>query len=153
DNVHIHRHRSLPFPSSTNQSRVVFPSPWPWSRLSNGSRPDLIHTHTFYGVGIEALRAARSLKIPLGGTNHTAVKAFGPYMPVNIDWVSAYVRWYYGQCDLVTAPSQSALDELNGVQARRPCSVISNPIETELFSPPVPETRSALKAKLDLSEA
>jgi 1,2-diacylglycerol 3-alpha-glucosyltransferase len=153
DNVRVYRHPSLPFPSSTNQSRVVFPSPWRWSRLSNGSRPDLIHTHTFYGVGLEALRAAKSLRIPLVGTNHTAVKAFGPYMPVNIDWVSAYVRWYYGQCDLVTAPSQSALDELDGVQRRRPCSVISNPIETEMFAPARPETRRALKAKLDLSDA
>ncbi len=80
-NVKIRRITSLPFPSSTLQSRLVIPTGRRWRDLAQ-FQPDIIHTHTFLGAGLEALIAARQLQVPLVGTNHWAVGEFSIYAPV-----------------------------------------------------------------------
>jgi len=55
--VRIHRRTSLPFPSSTRQSRAALPSPLVLAALTGRARPDIIHTHSFFGMGLEALLA------------------------------------------------------------------------------------------------
>src|SRR5689334_12221854 len=39
--IRIHRLRSVPFPSSTKQSRAVFPTPASWFHLPPAARPDV----------------------------------------------------------------------------------------------------------------
>src|SRR5271168_3550691 len=79
--VEIHRMFSLPMPGSTGQSRLVVPTARRWRTLA-GFRPDVIHSHTFLGAGLEALAASRRLGIPLVGTNHWAVGGFAIYAPI-----------------------------------------------------------------------
>jgi 1,2-diacylglycerol 3-alpha-glucosyltransferase len=142
-NVRIHRRMSLPFPSSTRQSRAALPSPVAWAAYTGLARPDVIHTHSFFGVGLEALFAGAVLGIPVIGTNHTTIAGFGPHIPVRVDRAAAYVMWYYNRCDHVTAPSRSVFDELGLDRLRRPRQVISNPIDTELFRPARNDEREA----------
>ncbi len=150
-NVRVRRRRSLPFPSSTRQSRVALISPLAWIRLGLQSRPDIIHVHSFFGAGLEALLSAACLGIPVVGTNHTTVAGFAPHLPVSADLAASYVRWFYNRCDRITAPSRSVFDELGTNALIPPCQVISNPIDTGLFSP-LPEGKgSALKARFGLS--
>jgi glycosyltransferase involved in cell wall biosynthesis len=152
ERVSISRFASLPFPSATDQSRLVLPLPWRWLRLLRRRRPDVIHTQTFFGVGLEALLVARILGIPIVGTNHMAIKAFAAYLPFKSRWAVDYVLWYYNHCDFVTAPSQSVFDDL-GLFMRPVChSVISNPIDTMTYAPVTLDYRRALKVELGLND-
>ena len=147
-NVRIRRRPSLPFPSSTRQSRAALPSPIGPAILALRAKPDVIHTHSFFGIGLEALLDGAILRIPVIGTNHTTVAGFGPHIPIHVDRASAYVRWFHNRCDYVTAPSQSVFSEL-GVS--RPHRVISNPIDTALFTPVRPDERGILRERFGLT--
>lgn len=150
-NVRIHRRLSLPFPSSTRQSRVALPSPLVLAALSGTARPDLIHTHSFFGLGLEAVLAGATLGIPVVGTNHTTIAGFGPHIPVSVGRAAAYVMWYYNRCDQVTAPSRSVFDELGLERLQRPHRIISNPIDIGLFTPVAATDRQAIGAAFGLS--
>ena len=58
--------------------------------------------------------------------------------------------WFYNRCDYVTAPSRSVFDELGMARLRRPHRVVSNPIDTDLFTPVGAEQRDALRARFGL---
>ncbi len=51
-NVRVRRRLSLPVPSSTRQSRAALPLPTAWTMLA---RTDVLHVHSFFGIGLEAL--------------------------------------------------------------------------------------------------
>ena len=97
ENVKIIRFFSLPVPSPTKQSRLVIPTGLRWRELDN-FKPDLIHSHTFLGLGLEAVAAARRLKRPLIGTNHWVITEFNNYSPMARElfakWSLNYVIWY-----------------------------------------------------------
>jgi len=150
-NVRVRRRPSLPFPSSTQQSRAAMLSPTAWAMLAGRAKPDVIHAHSFFGIGLEALLSAACLRIPVIGTNHWTVAGFGPHMPVSVDNAAAYVRWFYNHCDCVTAPSRSVFAELGTARLRRPQVVVSNPIDTDLFTPVHDGERDALRARFGLS--
>jgi glycosyltransferase involved in cell wall biosynthesis len=149
--VHVHRRLSLPFPSSTRQSRAALPSLMTPVAMALRNRPDVIHLHSFFGIGLEALLTAGCLRIPVVGTNHTTVAGFAGHMPIGLDRANAYVTWFYNRCDYVTAPSRSVFEELGLSNLRRPHRVISNPIETELFKPLAGEDVATLRAQFGLS--
>lgn len=148
-NISVHRLPSVPYPTSTKQSRMVLPFPFACLQLFGSPKPDVVHSQTFFGVGLNALLASRLLGIPLVGTNHTAIRAFTSYIPIGMDRIAAYVRWYYNQCDFVTAPSRSVFTELGG-RLRCDCEVVSNPVATELFRPASAMERRNLKTTLGL---
>ncbi len=133
--VRVRRRLSLPFPSSTRQSRAAWISPFGWASLTGRSRPDVIHVHSFFGIGLEALLNGACLGIPVVGTNHTTIAGFGAHIPVSVARATAYVLWFYNKCGIITAPSHSVFDELGRDRLRRPLEVISNPIDTALFRP------------------
>jgi glycosyltransferase involved in cell wall biosynthesis len=156
-NVQVIRLASMGIPSSTQQSRLVLPTGRRWRELS-AFRPELVHTHSFLGAGLEGRRAARKLGVPLVGTNHWAAGAFASFAPVPDgakirlrQAVNRAVARYYNSCDWVTAPSAAViLDmQLHGMLQR--CQVISNPIDTGLFRPLPPRERQHLKAEFGFS--
>lgn len=150
-NVRVVRRRSLPFPSSTRQSRAALTSPVAWVTLRWRARPDVIHAHSFFGVGLEALLNGALLGIPVIGTNHTTVAGFGPYLPISVEPAAAYVLWFYNRCDYVTAPSRSVFAELGSSKLQPPHGIVSNPIDTSLFTSASESTRAALKTQWGLS--
>ncbi len=155
-NVTIRRMFSLPTPSSTRQSRLLVPTRQRWREMAHFG-PDLVHAHTFLGAGWEAVRTARRLRVPLIGTNHWAVGEFGAYFPVPAQFfarasIGAVTR-FYNQCDRVTAPSHSVLQEMCAFGLRRPHCVVSNPIDTSSFAPALPPERERLKRSLGFSPA
>ena len=54
EGVVIHRLFALPFPAPTKQGRMIIPSFLHWLTLRK-EKPDVIHTHLFFGAGLEAL--------------------------------------------------------------------------------------------------
>ncbi|MBS0559316.1 MAG: glycosyltransferase [Proteobacteria bacterium] len=153
--VRVRRRASLPFPSSTRQSRAALVSPVSWARIAFEAKPDVIHTHSFFGVGLEGLLNAACLRLPVIGTNHTTIAGFGPHIPVSVKSASAYVAWFYNRCDVVTAPSSSVVNEMDEAGMRRPSVVVSNPIDTKLFRPLAPgrfaEERDELRRHFGLT--
>jgi glycosyltransferase involved in cell wall biosynthesis len=154
ERVRIIRVPSVPMGGSGQQMRFVPPTFARW-RLLREFRPDVIHTQTFFGLGFEALRAARKLGVPLVGTNHSAVGAFKVYAPFWKDRMGAWaVRgavWYYNKCDIVSGPSRSVLDEMVEHGLAVPHEVVSNPIDDVTFRSRTEDERAALKKKFDLS--
>ncbi|OGY96711.1 MAG: hypothetical protein A2122_01045 [Candidatus Liptonbacteria bacterium GWB1_49_6] len=136
--VEFRRLFSVPYPTPTGQGRAIIPTGLRSISLRD-FRPDIIHTQLFFGAGIEALIASRILKKPLVGTNHTALKEFLKYSPVRAAWAEnlalRYVNWYYGQCEAVTAPSRSVIEEMEFFGFKKEARIISNPIDTKLFAP------------------
>jgi 1,2-diacylglycerol 3-alpha-glucosyltransferase len=151
ERVRVRRRPSVPFPSSTRQSRAALPSPIGPAALAKRGRPDVIHVHSFFGIGLEALLNGRFLKIPVIGTNHTTVAGFRGHMPVSVARAAAYVTWFYNHCAYVTAPSRSVFEELGLAKLRRPHGVVSNPIDTRLFTPLPAGERDALRARFGLA--
>ncbi|MCX6702873.1 MAG: glycosyltransferase [Candidatus Wolfebacteria bacterium] len=124
-------------------------------RRIRDSRPDVIHTHTPFAVGWEAVLAAKLFGIPLIGTHHTFYDHYLKHVKLDYKWIKIpswkYVVGYYNQCNLILSPSQSLTDELIEHGLKKPAIVIPNPVDTELFVP-VPDApkKKALKKKFGI---
>ena len=156
DRVRIIRFSSFHFSGPTLQARMVIPYFFRWLFLRS-FRPDVIHTQMFFGTGLEALAAAKCLRVPLIGTNHTAISEFVRYAPIKGAWLTRFslraVSWYYNQCAVVSAPSRSVFDEMLENGFTRPYQVISNPFDLEFFHPVPEEKKQELKRSFSFSEA
>ncbi len=131
--IEIHRIASLPYRGPNLQSRLVLPSPVSIS-LMKRRRPDIIHSHTVFGLGLQALAAAKFWEVPLIATHHMAQKVFATYVSANmLRGFVRYLRWYFNQCDFVSAPAKHVFDELGAISA--PHEVIWNAIDLDLFAP------------------
>ncbi len=134
----VERRFSLPFPKSpTGQGR--FALPFGISRRMHTFAPEVVHTQFFFSMGLNARTTARHFSIPLIGTSHTATREFLAYSPFRTAWsdrlILRYMNWFYSQCDLVTAPSASVFEEMRTDGYTGTSQVVSNPIDTNLFSP------------------
>lgn len=119
--------------------------------------PDIIHTHSPFGAGIEAYLVSKILGIPLVGTNHTPPSEFVKYTPIRADWFKKlsikFYCGYYNRCSFVSTPCKSLLDEMKNFGFHRKALVISNPIEISRFQPVENKyIKEELKNKFGLSE-
>jgi glycosyltransferase involved in cell wall biosynthesis len=154
ETVVVHRFFSFPYPAPTKQGRMVIPTLLRFLGMRS-RRPDIIHTHLFFGCGIEGLAASFFLGTPLVGTSHTPVTEFMKYSPLQSRLLEKIalrlVSWYYNRCDFVTAPSQGILDEMKQHGFYKPCRAISNPIDLDNFFPATAEERAQVKQSFSLS--
>ncbi|MSR70689.1 glycosyltransferase [Candidatus Kaiserbacteria bacterium] len=125
---------SLPMrPSPTGQSRFVIPFGASYHFIEE-FKPDVIHTQSPYGTGIEARRAAERFGIPLVGTNHTDITDFFPIGMRSI--MRRLDARYYNHCDYVTAPYQKLIERMREAGFTKPGHFVSNPAELSAFHPP-----------------
>ncbi len=152
DALTVKRLPSIGVPNSpTGQSRFAIPFGASIPFLKK-FKPDIIHTQSPYGVGLEALLASRLLRVPLVGTNHTPIEEFVAYIPVGeflAPLARRYDAFYYNRCRFVTAPYQGLLDAMRTVGFKKPGKGQANPV------PPVPqlqkdEVRAAYKNKMTI---
>lgn len=152
-NVQISRFSSFGVTAGSGHGRAVIPTGLRWLSVRKFN-PDIIHAHLFWGVGLEALAAAKKLKKPLVGTNHTALKEFMRYSPIKsarlTNLLLKYVNWFYGKCAITSAPSQSVISEMRELGFKGKGVVVSNPIDTNIFKPLSDKT--AFKKKFGLSD-
>jgi len=148
-NISVLRLPSIVYPNSpTGQSRIAIPLGFFGStfRQLKKMKPDIIHTNSPFGSGIEALMISKLLKIPLVGTNHTPIVEFMAYSPFHPKWfVKIFVRyysWYYNRCTFVSAPCNALLDDMtkhgfkkNNTDGKTERKAISNPVLLDSFAP------------------
>jgi glycosyltransferase involved in cell wall biosynthesis len=137
---------------------------WPWyegqrlgilppgraGELISAFKPDVVHLHSPLTLGAAARPAARRRHVPVVYTNH--------YLPLNV-WPAAarsgktgdaargtasrvrdtafyaYVTGFANRCDLVTAPTVTALRLLRDHGLRAPSRAVSNGVDLDRFSP------------------
>ncbi len=102
-------------------------------------KPDVIHVHTPFSVGLEGALAAKLFKIPLVGTHHTFYDHYLKHIKLDYDWMKKF-SWkccvgFYNFCDLVINPSKALTDALKERGLKIPTEVIRNSINTDLFQP------------------
>lgn len=143
---------SLPFfGSPTSQGRIAVPLRTTIPAVRR-FRPDIIHTHTPFGVGKEALWTVRALGVPLVGTNHTPVETFMHYSPIRGKiitnfWLRHFAS-YYNRCRFVSAPYQGLIENMRHYGLRTPGSALPNPVLLDIFKPPTAAEKAAEKKKL-----
>jgi glycosyltransferase involved in cell wall biosynthesis len=145
---------SVPWPWYEGQ-RLGFLSPAGARELITAFRPDVVHLHSPLTLGVTARTAARRRSVPAVYTNH--------YLPLNV-WPAAaarpapgtlarvrdagfyaFVTRFANGCELVTAPTVTALQLLRCHGLRAPSQAVSNGVDLDRFSPGPPdeELRSA----------
>lgn len=121
--------------------------------FKNKFRPDIIHSHTLFGIGLEAVACAKILKIPLVGTHHTFYDHYLKHVKLDYSWAKKFSWWvtavYYNFCDLVISPSHSLGQELNTHGLKKSIEYLPNSVN-ELFSQPIPSPKEKQKLKEDL---
>ena len=147
---------------------------WPWyegqrlgmltparaGELISAFAPDVVHVHSPLTLGAAVRSAARRRRLPVVYTNH--------YLPLNV-WPAsarapegstgavsrvrdaafyAFVGGFANGCDLVTAPTATALRLLRGHGLRAPSQAVSNGVDLERFTPGAPD--EALRSRYGL---
>lgn len=103
--------------------------------------PAVIHNHSMGSMGLQSLAAARLLGIPILGTCHVFLAGFLKYAPISLDGVPLtkdlawrYTTTFFNHFPLVTTPSAAMQRELVANGLKVPVTVISNGVDTDLFS-------------------
>jgi 1,2-diacylglycerol 3-alpha-glucosyltransferase len=119
-----------PLPNSpTGQSRFEIPLGFALPAMFT-FKPDIIHTQSPHGLGLEALFAARLLGVPLVGTEHTPVEEFAHYGGGELFgkvWLKWEI-WYYNRCAFVTTPYQGLYDDMKRRGLDAPGRGQANPV-------------------------
>jgi glycosyltransferase involved in cell wall biosynthesis len=100
------------------------------------SRPDLVHIATEGPLGWSALRAARSLGLPVTSDFRTNFHAYSAHY--GIGWlrvaIVAYLRWFHNCADCTMVPTHALERELGAAGFRR-IVVIGRGVDTQRFDP------------------
>lgn len=118
-------------------------------RAVRAFNPDIIHTHTPFGVGWNALHAARKLNVPLVGTHHTFFDHYLKHIHIDFAWARSLV-WkltvaYYNRCRVVISPTVSLRDGLIDHSLTSPVELVPNILDTNLYAPPSTRTHTTHK--------
>lgn len=117
--------------------------------------PDIIHSHTPFGVGLEAARVARILNVPLAGTHHTFFDHYLPHVHLDFAWARRlswkFTVWYYNKCSVVTSPTRSLEDVLLAHGLSVHTERVFNIVDTEFFRAPSERERAEAKKKYSIT--
>lgn len=104
-------------------------------------KPDIIHIHNEFGVGLSGTIIARQLKIPLVYTLHTMYDDYLYYIvpqrlvPALKRISHRYARFLAEKASALTGPSQKVQEFFDECGAQKSVSVIPNPVELDVFNP------------------
>lgn len=90
------------------EMKMYLPPLWRFARAASADRIDVVHLTTPGPVGLAALYVARRLGCPLVGSFHTDLTAYTRLLsgsPLLGRLMQEYLRWPYGRCARVLAPS------------------------------------------------
>lgn len=116
-------------------------------------KPDIIHAHTQFTVGREAVRCAKALDIPIVGTSHTFFDHYLKHAKINYKWGEKlawkYTTRYYNLCEAVLIPSRSLAEAMTKNGLHRYVEIVPNPINP-IFFQTVPNSAEKKKLKSEM---
>jgi len=100
--------------------------------------PDIIHIQNHFLLGNTALKIAKSLNIPIIGTNHFMPENLLQYLPSLIHKKARKLMWrhfknVYKKLDFITSPSFAAVKMVKDMGLANPMIVISNGVDLHKF--------------------
>lgn len=139
-NIQIETISSVGLPTYKDY-RIALPYTWGCMTKVHKFKPDIIHLHSPFSLGILGVICAKTLDIPTVGTYHTLFPEFLRYMPIpglrgntiskKMTW--SYTNFVYNKCDLITTPSNTMRIELIKHGIKKPIKVLSNGIDLSRF--------------------
>lgn len=116
---------------------VVLPIPGLLIDALDAFRPDIIHSHHPYLLGMTALRNARYRKLPLVFTHHTLYERYTHYVPGDSPALGRFVvelaTRYANLTDQVFAPSESIAALIRARGVTTPVAVVPTGVALERF--------------------
>lgn len=101
-------------------------------------RPDIVHAHHPFLLGMTALRIARFRALPLAFTHHSLYELYTHYVPGDSPTLKQFAiqlaTRYANLADTVFAPSESIATLLRARGVRSPISIVPTGVELELFN-------------------
>lgn len=101
-------------------------------------RPDIVHAHHPFLLGMTALRVARERELPLVFTHHTLYERYTHYVPADSQALKRFVielaTRYANLASLVFAPSQSIAELLRERGVKSPIAEVPTGVQLEQFS-------------------
>lgn len=96
-------------------------------------KPDIIHVHHPFLLGVSALKVARKLKIPIIFTYHSQYEAFAHYVPLPL-WIThpiirLLVTSFCKKVDGIIAPSSIIKQQIEYAQIKTPSVVIASALQ------------------------
>ncbi len=150
----IHREKSVRFIVNPKY-RVSY---WPFLRarkLIRAERPDVIHIHNFWFLGLSAMWWAKRYRIPIIATNHFMpenallnLRFLRPVAKPAGRMVWSYLVKLHNRCNFVTSPTQTAVNLLLKHGLTAPVEAITNGIDTNVFKPDLDTTAVQEKYRL-----
>jgi glycosyltransferase involved in cell wall biosynthesis len=140
DGVRVHR-RSAWKPSK-NRGMLVAVDP-AVREVALQLQPTVVHVNLPYAIGLDALRTASTLGLPVIATNHVVIEGIswtvplsGATRPMIESLVRRYLLWFYRQCQTVVVPTRQAAKMLLGESDDNlPLKIVSNGVDLDLFKP------------------
>ncbi len=132
----LRRFASLTFPLHPEE-RVSLP--WPIAHFQEAVRfrPDVVHLHTPFNVGLFGWLVAARLGRPRVFTHHTLFEEYLHYVPLPPGWLRpvavALCRWFWNTSEVVVAPSLQVEDRQVEQGLRRPHRVIPTGVDVASF--------------------
>lgn len=133
--TNVFRYFSMPYPMQ-DEHRIVFPY---CSKQKSFKRfnLDIIHTHSFFPLGIYGTFLGLGHKIPVVHTYHTLWSEYLHYsfLPRKLTrrLVDQWSRIYCNKCDLIISPSEAIKEVLPSYGVRTPIEVIPTGLEWDLL--------------------
>ncbi len=104
-------------------------------------RPQVIHIHNEFGVGLSGTIMAKQLKIPLVYTLHTMYDDYLYYIvpkklvPALKRISHYYMKFLANKASALTGPSQKVQEFFDICGAQKSVNVVPNPVELDVFNP------------------
>ena len=106
-------------------------------------RPEVVHAHTPFSLGVAAMRFARREDVPLVASYHTVLSERSDHVVSGETLASGlrrasrhYERWFFDAADLIVTPTSTTREYIvEKIEPNGPVEVLSNGIDVEFFRP------------------
>lgn len=110
-------------------------------RILKEFKPDVIHIHSEFGIGLSGALMSKQLQVPMVYTLHTMYDDYLYYIskpifvPVLKKISHRYLRYLANKASALTGPSLKVQEYFDACGANKKVNVIPNPVELDLFNP------------------
>lgn len=100
-------------------------------------KPDIVHVHHPFLLGVSAMRIARLLRIPVVFTYHTMYEAYAHYIPFPVVFTRSLIKkraiTFCNKIDVVFAPSNAIAQDIAHCGVSKPVTVIPSAIKSNFL--------------------